>query len=56
MEIKMSERKSVFEVVVDIEAKVLEKFDNGLPIDLIAYQLDVSCKRVELILQSNGRI
>ncbi len=56
MEIKMSERKSVFEVVVDIEAKVLEKFDNGLLIDLIAYQLDVTCKRVELILQSNGRI
>ena len=52
----MSERKSVFEVEVDIEARVLEKFDNGFKIDLIAYQLDVSCKRVELILQSNGRI
>lgn len=52
----MSERKSILDVVVDIEAKVLEKFDNGLPIDLIAYQLDVSCKRVELILKDCGRL
>lgn len=52
----MSEIKSVFDFVVDIEAKVLEKFDNGLPIDLIAYQLDISCKGVELILQYCGRI
>lgn len=52
----MSERKSVFDVVVDIETKVLEKFDNGFPIDLIAYQLDVTHKRVELILQSCGRV
>jgi hypothetical protein len=52
----MSSRKSVFEVEVDIEAKVLEKFDNGFKIELIAYVLDCSTKRVELILKSCGRI
>lgn len=40
----------------ELEVKVLEKFDSHLPIDLIAWQLDISYKRVEGILKSFGRI